>query len=744
MQNPKTLRNVLPFLKTREICSLRAANLSLQNLEIVLDKPLGLEEVTRWVDASKVVLTEAYLDLGERCHLGEVMPRVGVKRSTRGSIRNRTPERQKKGGAIYVEVHRAERFGPSSSMEVGTDSDDMSLCDEDASSSSSDLDMPREVDAMESLVRKFPRRLSIATVQDLDGREQPLSSLASASSDSLDEININKIWVPPCLFHLRSLTLQGRNLNLTALRHCPQLKSLDLSATQVVHLDALSTCTNLTSLNICGTHVCDLWPLAGCTKLEVLNCGGARILDVGPLAHCQQLRSLDLGGTQVSAINALINCKNLTKIALDYSAISDISCLMVCTGLVEVHLSETPISSIDVFKYFPDLEVAELSSVYQLSDISSLQHCPRLRHLDLSRSQVSNVAVLRNCPELEILNLNFTKVSDLTPLQVCHKLKHVGLHFTEVRDILAIDCNSLESLDLSRCSHIADLNLQHSSLKQLNLARTSAVQSLENLSNCPLEELNIRDSNVSTLLPSPTLRKLVADQSALRDLSQLQCCKSLEELSLEATQVQDVGPLAHCTSLRTLNLRHTGVRDISSLPASLEEVCIAHCPVTDLTIFPNLRKLDCSYTRISSVAPLSHSAHLAELDLGNTAIAEIADIANITLIELKINWTQIRDISALSAMTTLQMLNVSNTAVSDVAAMKGIPELRRLFLNHTPVSNVSPLGACTDLRELHLTGTRVADISPLASCMQLQILHLVGTSVNNLSQAPPNCMIYME
>ena len=84
-----------------------------------------------------------------------------------------------------------------------------------------------------------------------------------------------------------------------------------------VNLERVSACTNLRTLDLSATQVDDVSGLSTCTNLHTLDLSYTQVSDVSELSTCTNLRLLDLRGAQVSISarvgqeSALATCTNL-------------------------------------------------------------------------------------------------------------------------------------------------------------------------------------------------------------------------------------------------------------------------------------------------------------------------------------------------------------------------------------------------------------------------------------------------
>jgi len=105
--------------------------------------------------------------------------------------------------------------------------------------------------------------------------------------------------------NLKTLNVTGTQVqNLSPLKSLTSLKYLYLTETQVNELSMLEGLTNLQTLDLKETAVRDLGPLRGLKGVKKINLFNTQVSDVGPLKGLTNLRELDLHGTKVSDLRA--------------------------------------------------------------------------------------------------------------------------------------------------------------------------------------------------------------------------------------------------------------------------------------------------------------------------------------------------------------------------------------------------------------------------------------------------------
>ena len=167
------------------------------------------------------------------------------------------------------------------------------------------------------------------------------------------------------------------------------------------------------------------------------------------------------------------------------------------------------------------------------------------------------------------------------------------------------------------------------------------------------DSLGKASDDIITTADMAKLRRLVAPNANISDLSGLEHAKNLQVLNLGATRVEnkivnsnavtDLSALAGLKKLRTLNLTRNNVSDVSAL--------------AKLT---NLRSLNLNANR------------------------------------------NVMDISALSGATKLRTLNISGNKVSDISVVSGMAELKTLNIANNKVADIAPAAGLANLATLNI------------------------------------------
>ena len=259
-----------------------------------------------------------------------------------------------------------------------------------------------------------------------------------------------------------------------------------------------------------------------------------------------------------------------------------------------------------------------------------------------------------------------------------------------------------------------------------------------------------------------TLRRIIADNREIRDLTGLEFATQLERIEFRHNMITDLSPLAGLTRLNNIKLRGNQITDVTPL-AALTEVDwlgLEQNRITDLSPLSGLTKLEgigISGNRIVDVSPLAKLNSLRRIDAWQTPISDFSSLAALRVLRwieygndksitvlpsltglkalrrLEIHGCGISDISALAELTQLQWLELVNNAITDLSPLKNLTNLTHLNLDANLISDVLPLSELTKLNLLYLENNLISDVSPLSALTGLQRLDLRNNAVSDFS-----------
>ena len=259
-----------------------------------------------------------------------------------------------------------------------------------------------------------------------------------------------------------------------------------------------------------------------------------------------------------------------------------------------------------------------------------------------------------------------------------------------------------------------------------------------------------------------TLRRIIADNRGIRDLTGLEFATQLERIEFRHNMITDLLPLANLTKLNNIKLRDNQITDITPLAklTRVDWLGLEQNRITDLSPLSGLTKLQgigISGNPVVDVAPLAKLTSLERIDAWQTPISDFSPLAALRVLRwieygndksitalpsltglkalrrLEIHGCGISDLSALADLTQLRWLELVNNAITDLSSLKNLTNLTHLNLDANLISDVSPLSELTKLNLLYLENNVISDVSPLSELTKLQRLDLRNNAVSDFS-----------
>ena len=500
-----------------------------------------------------------------------------------------------------------------------------------------------------------------------------------ANNTSISDISIIAFYKD-----LTSLSLSNTNItDITPIAECSNLTSLNLSHTKIDSLGALRKLDKLHNLNIGGTNVSDIEPLSSLINLHFLNIDSTNVSDLSPLSNLSKLNEINCSNTKVASLDALNNMMYLNKIYCDNSLVTkevaDVyrknkSNVLVIneTRALELWWEELPsfwktlLSSQNSTSIKPTKE--ELHSIINMrslklndiiQDIEPISRLTNLENLDMSNSMIDDLTPLYALHNLKSLNLQNTKISDLTPLANNNELRVINIEGSKV--------TSLQALHESK-----------------NLTKILADNT--DITNEEVYELRKKQRQVTVIYQTETLRLWWGNlTSSWKDIfnnhircnlnptsEQLQAIIDLEEIEIDhSLTIQTLEPLTQLMFLKKLIANNNQIQDLS--------------PLEDKVY---LEVLSLSGNPIDNLAPLRNLKALKEINLENTTISDLvflSDLRNVKV--LNITGTYVKNLKPLAEFNALEDLTIVNTGVRSLVHIENLPSLKHLKVYKTKIKS---------------------------------------------------------
>ena len=304
------------------------------------------------------------------------------------------------------------------------------------------------------------------------------------------------------IINMQELDLSGNTFvqSLLPVSRLTNLKSLDVSRTEIPNLFAIQGLANLETLNIESTYIKDLTPLQDMTNLKFLNIQNTPITDLTPLVNDNSIETILADSTitkknvmdlkesqrQVTVIyqtkrlqewwNGIdpiwqaifrehINCQNDMPNAFELQKIVDLREMVIPT--------ETPIVSLDPLQDFIWLERLTINN-QAIHDLTPLSNKKYLLELNAENNPISSLSPIESSAMLELLNMENTQIKDLGPLSKMNNLVTLNVSGTPVKSLKPLSgLQKLENLfvnntNVKSLSPVEDI----ATLKQLKVYNT--------------------------------------------------------------------------------------------------------------------------------------------------------------------------------------------------------------------------------------------------------------------------------
>ena len=305
------------------------------------------------------------------------------------------------------------------------------------------------------------------------------------------------------------------------------LQELDLSGnTFMQNLMPVSRLTNLRSLNISHTEIGFLQPIQGLANLQSLDISHTYINDLKPLQDMGNLRYLNIMNTPVTDLSALSNDDRIEVIDADSTAIDKSQVV----ALKESQRQVIVVYQTEALKTWwnglnPIWQAIfrnAIATPSEMPDALELQQIADLRELEITPEfPIISIEPLTSLIWLERLTINNQSVSDLKPL--------------------------------ANKEFLLELNVQNNPVGSLKPIEESTL----------LELLNIENTQVDDLGPLSKMNNLVtlnASGTPVKSLKPLSGLQKLENLFVNNTSVRSISPVENIPTLKQLKVYNTRVK----------------------------------------------------------------------------------------------------------------------------------------------------------------------------------------
>ena len=316
------------------------------------------------------------------------------------------------------------------------------------------------------------------------------------------------------IINMQELDLSGNAFvqNLVPVSRMTNLRSLNISNTEIGFLQPIQGLANLQSLNISHTYINDLKPLQDMMNLKYLNIMNTPVNDLSPLANDPKIEVIEADSTTIgrSQVVALKDSQRQVIVVYQTAALLnwwntlDAIWQAIFRNAIGTH-SETP-SALELQQIL-DLRELEITPEYPVISLNPVTSLMWLERLTINNQSVSDLTPLNNKEFLVELNAQNNPISSLKPIETSPMLELLNIENTQVEDLTP----------LSKMNNLITLNASGTSVKSLK--PLSGLLKLENLF---VNNTNVRSISPVENIPSLKQLKIYNTKVKKRAVDQLQ------------------------------------------------------------------------------------------------------------------------------------------------------------------------------------------------------------------------------
>ncbi len=528
------------------------------------------------------------------------------------------------------------------------------------------------------------------------------------------------------------------------------LKSLNLSETNITDLSPIRNLTELTELNLSHTQTMDITPLRYAMKLSTLSLSYTAVRDLSVIENMPNLKVLDLSGTQLINYEPLRNSFELQRLNLESSGISNLQPLDSLTLLEELNVSHTAVINLNPVAGLRNIKVLVLDS-NRVADINALKHLENLSELYINHTLVSDLSALKGLSQLKRIYCDHSAVKRSTAeaFMAAHP------------EVLVI----FDSEDLKSWWNALSSDWQKVFQKTIGVSVNSTKEELAKIAK--VDSINLSNSGVMDLEPLQRLYRLktiIASNTGVSDLLPLQKLTDVTYLDISNTQVNDLSAIKSLTGLEELHAHHTLIKSLPSgwHTPSLKKLDMDNSGIDNdmvrefltqnsscLVIYKTQRlkrwwaelpgdwkvifRVYIGNEREVSTEALHQLIEGERLYFQDKPVVDLSILSEfIRLKELHISGTAISDLEPVTQMNTLESLHVTQSPIREFGNLSRLPLLQDLNFSGTPIDDLSIIEGISNLRKLDCSGTQLKRLKGIEKFSKLEYLDCSNTAVRNI------------
>ena len=206
----------------------------------------------------------------------------------------------------------------------------------------------------------------------------------------------------------------------------------------------------------------------------------------------------------------------------------------------------------------------------------------------------------------------------------------------------------------------------------------------------------------------------------------------------DAKTLEDLSRMNYLTELECTGLTPDSLHYLTGLTLlQYIDLSGSRLDKVDLSVLgnlPDLKTLDLSNCRLSSIAGLQGCTSLTTLHLNNNALRNLSPLSGVkTLKELYLQHNAMVELTALKDLTDLQILDVSYNSIASFAPAAALKNLNRLDVSNNNLDSLAGADKLTNLTYLNASFNNLTDVKPVSGCVNLTELYLANNSIGDIA-----------
>lgn len=538
------------------------------------------------------------------------------------------------------------------------------------------------------------------------------------------------------------------SVNVSDIKKVTSMEELDISGNRFIQsFEPLSQLRNVRSLNLSQTNIDDLSPIRNLSELTELNLSHTGVHELSPLKYFSKLLKLNLNATNVNDLSILQRILKLQWLDVGYTKVSDIASINALTDLASLNVQATKLSDLGPIQGLTQISELNISRT-SVQDLSSLKALKNLITLNCDSTRIQNIGALANLDNLKVLYANSTQILDLQPLQKLGHLEKIYCDQSPITKSIA-DAFMLahpkvtvvyDSRDLQSWWNALTPSWKTSIMKAAKLPSSPSGEDLSRIGN--LDSITVTGEYIKDLEPLkkfPRLRVLIARKTSIQDLSPIKDHKEIKFLDVSETSIGDLSPITQLTKLTILKAEGCKISSIDPLQKvkSLQKLYVDETSINDINAIEFLQAN-------SNCLLIYKTVHLRRWwrnlsggwrDIFSSQLSDTARENLHKLVEQEafhFKDAPVTDLSGLSEFIRLKELSFSGTAITEIVPEENLKLLRSLQASNSPIQTIQFVGLLNDLEILDISNTPIDDITPVWALQKLKNLNCSGTQIKRL------------